>query len=414
MGKRTWLRVLRTIAAVLLVMPLLTGCWDRLEIDKRAVVLGISIDKIENKEEAEKRESEVSHVTNAIPVPKDGMVRVSVQIALPGRIPLGPGEAGGGAGDSKETVWVISVVGHTIDDALMNLQQQVASRLFFGHLRIIVVSEAVARDGLENINDYFRRNSEVRRMAWLMVSKGEAYGMLKAAPKLERIPTLYLMSSLDNAIRMGKFPKDYIGIFWSHSSKKGQEGFLPYIALKDEENVEIQGLAFFRGEKMVGLTKPIEISGFLGIRGINPAGYSAIIMMDEGDPESAVMTNATHRRSDIKVELGSGKPVFNIHIELEVNLEEKLNEDIALTPEFLTAIEEKQSKVSTQFYQNIIKKTQNKSADIFGFGEILRARKPRYWKQYVGSKEKWQEMYKETSINIDVVVKVRRIGMKAS
>lgn len=414
MNKGNGLYVLRIMAALLLITPLLSGCWDRLEIDKRAVVLGISIDKVKNKEEAEKRESEVSHIASSIPAPKDGMVKVGVQIALPGRIPLGPGESGGSSGDSKDTVWVMSVVGHTIDDALMNLQQQVSSRLFFGHLRVIVVSDAVARDGMENINDYFRRNSEIRRMAWLMVSKGEAYNMLTAAPKLERIPTLYLMSTLDNAIRMGKFPKDYIGIYWSNSSKKGQEGFLPYIELKDEENIELLGLAYFRGEQMVGLTKPFEITGYLGIRGVNPAGYRGIILLDENNPESAVMTNATHRRSDIKVELKDGKPLFNIHIELEVNLEEKLDESTAITPEFLKAIERKQSDASAKFYQSIIQKTQSKKSDIFGFGEILRAKKPGYWKHYVGTKEQWQEMYKESAFQFDVVVKVRRIGMKAS
>lgn len=414
MDKGTGLRIVRTIVAALLLTPLLTGCWDRLEIDKRAVVLGISIDKVRDREEAEKRESEVSHVAESVSASKHGMVKVGVQIALPGRIPLGPGESGGASGNSKETVWVISVVGHTIDDALMNLQQQVASRLFFGHLRVLIVSEEIAKEGMENLNDYFRRNSEIRRMAWLMVSKGEAFRMLTAAPKLERIPALYLMSSLDNAIRMGKFPKGYIGVYWSNTSKKGQEGFLPYVVLKDEDNVEIQGLAFFRGERMVGVTKPIEITGYLGIRGVNPAGYRGIIIVDESKPSSAVMTNATHRRSDIKVELKDGKPIFHIHIELEVNLEEKLNEDNAITPEFLTEIERKQSKVSQQFYDSIIKKTQSKSSDIFGFGELLRAKKPGYWRQYVGTKEKWQEMYKDAEFAIDVVVKVRRIGMKAS
>lgn len=76
------------------------------------------------------------------------MIRVAAQIGLPGRIPLGPGEGGGQTdGGGQNTVWVIEVVGHSIDDALMNLQQQISGRLFFGHLRVIVVSEAVAKKG---------------------------------------------------------------------------------------------------------------------------------------------------------------------------------------------------------------------------------------------------------------------------
>ncbi|RIX49276.1 Ger(x)C family spore germination protein [Paenibacillus nanensis] len=403
---------IRLLLAALLLMPLLTGCWDRLEIDERAVVLGVSIDEVTSEEAAE-RESEVSHVKGSLPPPKQGMVKVGVQIALPGRIPLGPGE-GGGSNDTMQTVWVITVVGHSMDDAFMNLQQQVSSELFFGHLRIIVVSEAIAKKGMENINDYFRRNPEVRRMAWLMVSKGKALGLMTAAPKLERIPTLYLMSTLDNSIKMGKFPKDYIGVYWSNSSKKGQEGFLPYVAIKDEQNVEIQGLAYFRGEHMVGVTKPFEVAGYLGLRGVNPAGYRAVIMLDENDPNSTVMTNVTHRRSVIKLRLKDGVPHFDIYIELEANLEEKMSEEFEINnPDIIARIERVQSDASVKFYQNIIKKTQSKGSDIFGFGEHVRAKKPKYWNQYVKTKEAWQEKYKEVTFNIDVIVKIRRIGMKA-
>lgn len=403
---------IRLLVAALLLTPLMTGCWDRLEIDERAVVLGVSIDEVTGEEAAE-RESEVSHVKGSLPPPKQGLVKVGVQIALPGRIPLGPGE-GGGSNNTKQTVWVITVVGHSMDDAFMNLQQQVSSELFFGHLRIIVVSEAIAKKGMENINDYFRRNSEVRRMAWLMVSKGKALSLMTAAPKLERIPTLYLMSTLDNSIKMGKFPKDYIGIYWSNSSKKGQEGFLPYVVLKDEQNVEIQGLAYFRGERMVGVTKPFEVAGYLGIRGVNPAGYRAVVMLNDDDPNSTVMTNVTHRRSVIKLRLKDGVPHFDIFIELEANLEEKMSEEFEINnPDIIAKIERVQSDASVKFYQNIIKKTQSKGSDIFGFGEHVRAKIPKYWNQNVKTKEAWQEKYKEVTFNIDVIVKIRRIGMKS-
>lgn len=416
MNSRAARRSLQLVGVLLLFVPILSGCWDRLEIDDRAVVLGVSIDEADNEEAAWKEENEVTHVRGSLPPPKEGMVRVGVQIALPGQIPLGPGEAGGSAGSSpNRTVWVIHVVGHSINDAFMNLQQQVSSKLFFGHLRIIVISEEVAKKDMSNINDYFRRNAEVRRMAWMMVSKGKAFALMNAAPRLERIPTLYLMSTLDNAIKMGKFPKDYLGQYWSNSSKKGQEGFLPYVDIKEQDNVEIEGLAYFCGERLVGVTKPLEISGFLGLRGINPAGYRAVVLLDEEDLTTAVMTNVTHRHSRVDLNIKDGKPYFKIKVELEANLAEKMGHGISLDdPAMIARIERKQEEGSVQFYQNIIAKTQSKSSDIFGFGEMVRAKKPGYWHQYVGTKEKWQEMYKQTTFEIEVAVRIRRIGMKAT
>lgn len=392
-----------------LLVPLLAGCWDRLEIEDRAVVLGVSIDKAKRGSDND----DVTHYSGTMPAPQLGMIRVAVQIALPGRIPLGPGEGGGGASDPKQTVWLIHVDGYTLDDAFMKLQQQVSSRIFFGHLRVIVISQEYAKTGIDNVNDFFRRNSEVRRMAWLMVSKGSAMAFLKAAPKLERIPTLYLMSTLDEGINMGKFPRDYIGIFWSNSSKKGEEGFLPYVELREEQNVEIQGLAYFKGSKMMGTTKPLQIGSFMAIKGVNPAGYHVYVMLE--GPQRMVMTTTTHRNTKWKASIRDGKPHFTIQIVLEVNIEEKLNKEFKLDqPGVVQQIQDVEVGKAKKLCRQLIEQTQRVGSDIFGFGEYIRAKKPGYWNAKIKTKEQWQETYKDMDFDINVIVNVRRVGMKAS
>lgn len=88
-----------------------------------------------------------------------------------------------------------------------------------------------------------------------------------ASLKLERVPSLYLLSMLDNAVKLGKFRIDYVGQFWSNPSKKGQEGFLPYVEVKKEQNINLLGMAYFKDAKMVETTKPFEIAGYMGIKG---------------------------------------------------------------------------------------------------------------------------------------------------
>ncbi|QKS44530.1 Ger(x)C family spore germination protein [Paenibacillus cellulosilyticus] len=393
----------------LLVLPLLTGCWDRLEIEDRAVVLGVSIDTVKSDGV---EDDAVTHMSGAIPSPKSGYYHVAVQIALPGRIPLGPGEGGGGTTDSSQTVWVLDTFGHSLDDAFMRLQQQTSSRLFFGHLRVIIVSEAVAKKGMDNINDFFRRNSEVRRMAWMMIAKGNAMKLMKAAPKLERIPTLYLMTTLDQGIKMGKFPRDYIGTFWSNSTKKGQEGYLPYVELQKEQNIEIKGLAYFKGAKMVGKTKPIQIGTFMAVKGINPAGYRVFITLD--GTSKLIMISTTSRHVSWKSSIKEGHPHFDIDIVLEINIEEKMDQDFDINrEEILRQIELKLSEGTTKACKLLLAQTQENSSDIFGFGEYIRAKKSRYWNAHVKTKEQWQEQYKDITFDIKTDVNVRRVGMKA-
>lgn len=414
---KTKRKIVALLCMLSLIAPLLTGCWDRLEIEERAVVLGISIDTADPKEE--RKEEEVSHLRGKFPVPARELIRVAVQIALPGKIPLGPGEGGGeegggggGAPGAGQTVWIIDVVGHTIDDALMNLQQQISSRLFYGHLRVIVVSEEMGKRGLENINDFLRRNSEVRRTAWMLISSGKAIDLMKATPQLKRIPTLYLLATLDDAVKLGKFPNDFLGIFWSNSSKHGQEAFLPYVKLMKKQNIEIHGLAYFRNDKMVGVTKPFEIAGYMGIKGIRTSGYRGFIRAD--GPEETVTVYATSRKSKINVDIKNDKPHFIVTVMTEIDVEEKLNESFKLNnSEVLKKIEREDAKGILKTYSDLIRKTQEKGSDIFGFGEYVRAKKPWYWNKHVRTKERWQELYKEATFEIRVTARVRRIGMKA-
>src|SRR5690606_35468649 len=120
MRARTWNNQLKLLLAALLVMPLLSGCWDRIEIEERAVILGIAIDAAE--ENGESQEEEVSHLRGSGTFPHREMIRLTAQLAVPGRISLGPGESGGGKGGAggKESVWVLSVAGHTVDEAVSN------------------------------------------------------------------------------------------------------------------------------------------------------------------------------------------------------------------------------------------------------------------------------------------------------
>ncbi|NBD24163.1 Ger(x)C family spore germination protein [Paenibacillus glycinis] len=406
--KTRWNRLVKLAVPMLFLLPLMTGCWDRLEIEDRAVVLGVSIDKAGSNTGSD----DVTNNQGTRERLSRDSIRVAVQIALPGRIPLGPGEGGGGTTNSQQTVWVIDVVGYSLDDAFMRLQQQVSSRIFFGHLRVIIMSEEIAKSGIDNVNDYFRRNSEVRRMAWLMIAKGEAMPLLKAAPKLERIPTLYLMSTLDEGINMGKFPQDYIGMFWSNASKKGQEGYLPYVALKKEQNVEIMGLAYFKGAHMMGKTKPLQIGGYMAIKGINPAGYRVFVRLSGSS--RMVMTSTTHRDTKWKAAIRDGHPHFMITIVLEVNVEEKLDMEFNLHDEgVLREIQDVESKTATKMFGRLIRQTQEAGSDIFGFGEYIRAKKPGYWNAKVKTKEQWQEQYKEMTFDIKTFVNVRRVGMEA-
>lgn len=401
MNKRISLLILLS-----LMSGLLAGCWDQLEIEDRALVLGLSIDTAPANSESE--DDQTTHLKSAnINLPK---IRVTAQIAVPGRVPLGPSSGGGEGGANQSPVWVVQVFGYTLDDAMNNLQQQISDPRYLIHLRVIIISEDIARKGLADLNDYLRRNPEVRRRTWLLVSEGEAAKFMNINPPLQRVPTLYILSTMEKAVTSGKFPANYIGVFWSAESKWGESGYLPYVSLHQEDNIMIKGLAYFSGGVMAGTTTPIEIGAYMAMKGINPGGYSDLFNAEEFGP---VMLKVNDRFTRVKVHFKEGKPHITFNIFLEAALDEHLSNDINVgSSRSLEKIEDIFQKKVIHIFNHLIQKTQQAHSDVFGMGEYIRAYAPSYWKAHVRDKHDWEQQYSDLDIEIKLKTTIDRVGLK--
>jgi spore germination protein KC len=389
-----------------LLSSVLAGCWDQLEIEDRALVLGLSIDSVPADSETE--DDQTTHSKNTINLPK---IRVTAQIAVPGRVPLGPSSGGDtGGGGKQDPVWVVEVFGYTLDDAMNNLQQQISDPRYLIHLRVIIISEDIARKSLGDLNDYLRRNPEVRRRTWLLVAEGEASRFMNISPPLQRVPTLYILSTMEKAVTSGKFPTDYLGEFWSAESKWGQSGYLPYISLHHEENILIKGIAYFSGGVMVGNTIPIEIAAFMAMKGINPGGYSVLFKSSDFGP---VMIKANYRFSRVKVHMKDGKPHITYTIFVEGALDEHLRNDVSIaSSQDLTKLEASYKQGIIKILNQLIQKTQKAHSDIFGMGEYVRAFAPSFWRDNIHDKSDWEKQYSHLTVDLKVKTVITRVGLK--
>ncbi|MEH6948093.1 Ger(x)C family spore germination protein [Bacillus sp. JJ634] len=395
----------KRIFLLIFLVPLLTGCWDSREIEQRSTILAIGIDKAGPG--AEEREPEVSHRKGDISIPEEDMIEITVQIAIPGRIPLGPQV---GAGE-KKPVLVVSVVGHTIEDAIYNLQQEIADEIFLGHLRLIVLSEEVAKEGVKRFNDYLRRNPEIRRTASIVVSKEKASKYMEVSPELERVPSLYLAEMVDSLVDLGKFPESFIGKFWSAFSSKGQDGYLPYFQIKGKKTIQINGLAYFQGSKMVGKTRPQEIGSFMAGIGAEKGGYP--IFTDIPGNKEIALVQAVKRKTKIKASLKNGKPHILVKVRYEGKISEKESPNVKIKKEEdIRALERGFSNTGQKSLSDLIAKTQKAKSDIFGFGEYFRGKFPEYWKQNVKTEEDWRNIYENLSYDVEVDTYIRHSGMK--
>lgn len=409
MRKRVWAKRIEWLLILCVTVPLLQACWDQVPIEQRATVLAVAIDEASPDTVRQQKGAE-SYYTQTDPVPDKPGIRLTAQIAVPGRLPLGAegGETSGSA--EKPPVWVLSVTAETVETAVADLQQEVSDRLFFGHLRLVVVSEKVARRGLDDLEDYLLRNPEVRRTAWLAVSQGHAEKLMTVAPPLERVPALYLVAMLEHSVEMGKFPRMTEGQFWSAYAAKGQEPYLPYLTVQDANNIRIQGLAYFRGAKMVGVTEPLQIGYFMGIMGMDPGGYSVLQRVPVRQKSAYYVYTTKNRKAKRFVELKNGRPHFTVKVYIEGDVSEIV--DRPLTESLIRKMEKQLERSAKEGFEQLVNQTQKKQSDIFAFGEYVRGKLPAYWNEHIQTEERWREMYRDVPVNFELAVKIRRVGAK--
>lgn len=247
---------------------------------------------------------------------------------------------------------------------MANLQQQLAEKLYLGHLQIIVVSDEIAENGLSEINDFLRRDHEVRRTAWMIVNRKDASKVIRTAPPIETVPALYLSDTLDNAVQFGKLPREYIGKFWIDISDKGVNAVLPAV-------------------KVI-----------------------------EGD-SGVYMVKSQERKPHIEIKMKNGRPSASFTVDVDAIVDEEVITN-KLSEEKIRQIEKAVNQKREDLCQELIKKTQQKGSDIWGIGARVRAKYGTYWDQEVKDEETWSEIYKNIDIEVKVNYKIRRTGMEVN
>ncbi|MFS8514751.1 MAG: hypothetical protein LOD87_13690, partial [Planifilum fulgidum] len=121
---------------------ILSGCWDRKELNEIALIRAIGIDRTE-----------------------DGQVEVTLLQAIPQRA-----EDAGGGEKTGGTQRVLSARSINIPEAKAKLQQKLGREIFTGHQEVVVFGERMARTGIREALDYMARQPQVRLDAVVFVS----------------------------------------------------------------------------------------------------------------------------------------------------------------------------------------------------------------------------------------------------
>lgn len=372
---------LQLLPVILMAAVLSSGCWDRREIEERTSVVAIAIDK---------------------PVDQPDMILLTIQIPIPIRI-AGSG-TGSGGGDGKNSVEVMSALGRTVVDAFENLQKRLNQQLFYGHTRVIAIGEEVAKTGLAPILDPFRRDPQIRRLLWPIVVKGEGRDLLTANPTLEQIPTVFIMTMMENGTRSGRIPEVNLGTFFVDLSSVSREPYLNYVEVNGDD-IKWSGVALFRGDRMVGKLSERETWRTMRIREKRDGGN--IVFPYQGNPKQLVTINTEFVNSKQKITFNGDQVNVRIYVSIESNLLEKTFATDLFNPQTIKQLEKDAVDYLEKHTADLVHKLQHQlKTDALGIGGQIKAHHNTQWK-----KMDWDKQYPEADIRVFYDVKLRNSGM---
>nr|WP_275695482.1 Ger(x)C family spore germination protein [Fredinandcohnia sp. SECRCQ15] len=370
-----------------IIIILLTGCWNRVEVNDIAIVTAIGIDLTE-----------------------DDKLLLSIQVAIP--VKLGP--TSGSQGGSSNSTFVVSETGDTISEAYRNIQGKISRNIFFSQSRVLLIGEDMAKKGISNIIDFHSRYNEPRINSFIMFTKGQASELINNMPQLESISA----EETKELAKIGAGLSVYIRDFMNMLLTDGKEPVAPQFSLtpleentknKSREGQEINGAAVFKGDKLVGWLDKTETRGLLWIRNEIETGVITInIPEDQGGGN--ISFEIIRVDSKIKPKLQNGEINLSVDVTSELSIMEndsKLNVDQTQVLDELEKYVENEIKDRIQLVVDIAQKEYQ--SDIFGFGQAVYKKYPKEWN--VALKNNWDQTFEQLEVNITPKVFIRRIGL---
>lgn len=234
-------------------MPI-SGCWDRKEIENRGYVLGVAIDQATAEDGKGKKEF--------LYAPQGtGQRKYLVTMELP---KFRKEESKEISSAQQHLIWAAE--GESMFAITRAINTKVYFGMFFEDIQIIIFSEAVAREGIGDIIDFWLRDAEIRRKVQLFVTPDRAENILKAKLQVNEVNSVFIAKLLYNADKSPYFSsKATIGEI--SEAIRNKRSFVMPLVMTSEKEVKLSRAAVFdRQQKMIGVLDESEVYGARLIR----------------------------------------------------------------------------------------------------------------------------------------------------
>jgi len=371
---RQWLRP--AFAAVLLpvLILLLSGCWDNHELDTLFIVTGIALDKADDPE----------------------LLDIALQIGKTRSNTLDSDESN----SQEDSVILLKTTGNTVMEGLLKFDRDSSRTLLLQHNQVLLLGSALAEQGVKDRIDLFLRDQKTRMEVLVMVADGRAEEVLSARLEQEKISGIYLARVMQDLYTVSPYYKIRMLDFVSRLRDGTSSPVAPIAVLTekgDKQEIWIDGLAVFKGDKMIGRLSNDEVLGYIWAMGdVEQCGVVA--QSKYGRAVFRIAKLATKRYITLRQD-GSVQVTLSVDTTLGIG---ELSGFREMTPDDLMPylIGLAQDQIREQI-MDTFQTAQALGADIYGFGVSVHRAYPKEWKDM---EEYWGKLFPE--IELDVQCKV--------
>ncbi|MFC0211975.1 Ger(x)C family spore germination protein [Paenibacillus chartarius] len=367
-----------------LTMLLVTGCWDRREINDVALVSGSAIDK------------------------KGNQYTVLSQIPLPSQIGGAGSKGGGGGTNGKQSWYNDSATADSLRRVIEDMQRTVSRELYFAHRRIVVFGEEMARSGLEPVMDASIRLPQNRLSSLAAVTKGEAGALFNVRAPMEQLPSEMMRELVQNATRtpytLKRLNQEIL--------RDGLDPAIPFIRVHQTTEVsgktttlELAGVGVLKKGSLVGYLESDEASYLWWAMG---EANNPVVQVEAPESGGSISLLFQEVHADLVPQFTDDQISVVIRIDAKgAVVENESNYDLTADERMETTVQLAENKIKAGI-ERTVKKLQSLHSDPIGIGDVIYRKNDKKWSAL---RDKWNDQeYPKVQVSVETNLYIEHSG----
>ncbi|MFZ5898840.1 MAG: Ger(x)C family spore germination protein [Bacillota bacterium] len=402
MVDRNRISVLVIFVLSLMIMTCV-GCWDKKEAEDLGYVRATAVDRAPG-----------------------GKVRLIAQVPNPRALGGGGGMAGvtPGASIPAKPYRNYEGEGATVFNAIREISLHSPRQLFWAQNGLVIFSEGLARQGIDQHLDFFERSMEIRRrLNHVLVTPSELSLLLDIPGTQESIPAGRMEEIIrKNNILSSRFAVVNLSEFLKMLAAEGQDAYCGVVrvlrnptrpGIVQQPNapepvfiLELSGAAAFRGDRFAGYLTERETRGVQWAQ--NKVQGGAVTVPSPSGGGRVTLEIIAGGKSRIIPDIQDGRLLATVEVRgVEADVAQSEGTLDLTRPEAVEALNRALAQAVEQEITAAADKAQELGSDVLGVGAAFHRKFPREWREM---KDSWPEIFPGVEITARAEASVRRTG----